>query len=324
MTRRIGNALSNPRLLRDAKTSLTVAALCAAGGLAPGATSAQAVADSIALRARIDAYRTVWNRHDASAVAAFFSENADLMMGNQPEAVGRQAIQNSWRDYFSHQEPERHLTLNIESLRFVAADVAVVNVATTTGGRDQEGRALPSRRFRGEWVVHRQSDEWLISAMRGQPTERDSVVLKASLTATEELRPGVRAFVDAYEDALNTHDASAVSALYRDDADIVVRNSPITHGRQAILAWWRGYFAEPRPYRALFIVRDIRMVTSDVALINLIATGASVESTVQPAPVRYARATWLLARDDEDAGWLLTALWVLPSEEDNIIRRGGH
>ena len=323
MTRRRGSGLSNRRFLRALKPWLSALALCAAGGLAPGTTSAQTGADSVALRARIDAYRIAWNSHDASAVAAFFSESADLVMGNQPEAVGRQAIQDSWRDYFSNQEPERHLTLDVQSVRFVAADVAVVNVATTTGGRDQQDRALPSRRFRGAWVVHRQSGEWLISAMRGEPTERDRVVLNESLAATEELRPGIRAFVDAYEDAFNSHVASAVSAFYRDDADIIVRNGPVTHGRQAIQAWWQSYFAEARPYRALYIVRDIRMVTSNVALINFIVTGAAVESTSQPVPVRYTRATWLLAREGESSGWLITAVWVLPSEEDDIIRGGG-
>jgi uncharacterized protein (TIGR02246 family) len=323
MAHRMRNTLSRPRLLRDARTWLTVLALCAAGGLAPGATSAQTAADSAAVRARIDAYSTVWNGHDAAAVAAFFSEGADFTMGNQPKAVGRQRIQDFWRSYFSHQEPERHLTLDVESLRFVAAGVAVVHVATTTGGRDQEGRALLSRRFRGQWVVHRQSGEWMISAMRGEPTEQDSVVLNVSPTAAEELRPTIRAFVDEYQDVLNTHDAAAVSAFYGDDADIIVRNSPITHGRQAIMAWWRAYFAEPRPYRAVFIVKDIRMITPDVALINIIATGAPLEPTVQPPPPRYARATWLVAREHQGARWLLTALWVLPSKEDNVIRRSG-
>ncbi len=302
---------------------MTVLGLCAAGGLAPGATSAQAATDSVALRARIDAYRTVWNTHDASAVSAFFSENADFVMGNQPEAVGRQAIQDWWRDYFSNQEPERHLTLDVQSVRFVAADVAVVNVTTTTGGRDQERRALVSRRFRGAWVVRRQSGEWLISAMRGEPTEQDRVVLNESLAATEALRPGIRAFVDAYEDAFNSHDASAVSAFYRDDAELIVRNGPLTEGRQAIQDWWKRYFSEPRPYRAIYVVKDVRVVTPDVALVNFVVTGAADAPTAQPMPVRYTRATWLLARQGEGAAWFITAVWVLPSEEDDIVRGGG-
>jgi hypothetical protein len=73
----------------------------------------------------------------------------------------------------------------------------------------------------------------------------------------------------------------------------------------------------------VFIVKDIRMITPDVALINIIATGAPLEPTVQPPPPRYARATWLVAREHQGARWLLTALWVLPSKEDNVIRRSG-
>lgn len=323
MTRSLGGVLPSPEPHRAGKAWLTALALCTAAGVVPGSTWAQTAADSAALRGHIDAYKTAWNSHDASALSAFFNDRADLVMGNQPEAVGRQAIETWWRDYFSNQEPERRLTLDVQSVRFVAPDVAVVNVTTTTGGRDQNGRALLSRRFRGAWVVHRQRGEWLISAMRGEPTEQDQVVLNEAPAVTEELRPEIRAFVDAYEDAFNSHVASAVSAFYGDDADIIVRNGPVTHGREAIQAWWRTYFAEPRPYRAVYIIDDIRLVTSDVALINFTVTGAAVGPTAQPVPARYTRATWLLLRGGADDGWLITAVWVLPSREDDIIRASG-
>jgi hypothetical protein len=65
------------------------------------------------------------------------------------------------------------------------------------------------------------------------------------------------------------------------------------------------------------------MVTSAVALINFIVTGAAVETTAQPMPVRHTRATWLLAHEGDGAAWLITAVWVLPSEEDDITRGGG-
>ena len=304
---------------------MAVLAASAVAALAPGVIGAQTKEDSLAVGARIDAYRAAWNTHDASAVAAFFTEDADFVMGNQPAAVGRRAIRDWWSDYFSVQEPERHLTLEVNSARFVAADVAVVNVTTTTGGRDRQGRDLLDRRFRGAWVVQRQSGEWMISAMRGVPTEQDRVVLNASPAVTEELKPEIRAFIDAYEDAFNSHEPSAVSAFYTDDADIIVRNGPIAHGRQAINDWWGSYFAEARPYRALLIVKDIRMVTLNVALINIVATGPPAEVAPQGAPVRYvrryARATWLLARAGDR--WLIAALWVLPSEDDRITRGGG-
>jgi uncharacterized protein (TIGR02246 family) len=302
-----------------------VFAASAVAALAPGVIEAQTYEDSIAVGARIGAYRAAWNAHDPSAVAAFFTQDADLVMGNQPAAVGRQAIRDWWSDYFSVQEPERHLTIDVNAARFVAADVAVVNVTTTTGGRDEQGQDLLARRFRGTWVVQRQSGEWMISAMRGMPTEQDRVVLNASPAVTEELRPEIRAFIDAYGDAFNTHDPSAVSAFYTDDADIIVRNGPVTHGRQAINDWWGSYFAEARPYRVILIVKDIRMVTLNVALINIVATGPATEVAPQGVPVgyvpRYARATWLLVRGEDR--WLIAALWVLPSEDDRIIRGGG-
>lgn len=303
-------------------TAFTALAASAAATLVPTVMSAQApAADSVAVAARIDAYTIAWNTHDPSAVAAFFTEDADFVMGNQPAAVGRPAIQESWSAYFSNQEPERHLTLDVHSVRLVAADVALVDVATTTGGRDHQGRDLLARRFRGTWVLHRQSGEWLISAMLGLPTEEDRVVLNASLGATEALRPRIRAFIDAYEDAVNSREASAVGAFYTNDADFIRRNGPVVHGREAIQDWWQTFFSEATPYRAIFITDDIRMITPDVARINVIVTGATEQPEARQVPVRYARTTWVVAR--EEGEWLITAQRVLPSEDDRLIRGGG-
>ncbi len=309
-------------LLRGAWMPAVALAASALATLVPDVMAAQTAEDSAAVAARIDAYRTAWDTHDASAVAAFFTEDADFVMGNQPAAVGRPAIREWWSGYFSHQEPERHLVLDVGSIRFATADVAVVDVATTTGGRDRQGQDLLARRFRGTWFVHRQRGAWLISAMRGLPAEEDRVVLNASVAATEEIRPEIRAFVDAYEDAFNHHDPAAVSAFYGGDADIVVRNGPVTRGRRAIEAWWTSYFSQPRPYRAVLVLKDARMITPNVALINVIGTGLPDEPALRRAPTRYARATWLLARQ-EDGGWIITALRVLPSEDDQIIRGSG-
>lgn len=281
----------------------------------PMAAAGQAVEDSAAIRGRMEAYLGVWDAHDAAALGAFFAEDADVVMGNQPGARGRQEIQDWWQTYFERQEPERRLELDLGPLRFLAPDVAIITVTTTTGGRDGQGRDLPARRFRGTWLWQRQSDGWLISAMRGLPLQEDRVVLSASFEATEALRPDIRGFVAAYEDALNTRDPDTVSAFYRDDAEIIVRNSPVVSGRGAIHAWWRTYFGEPRPYRALLIVDEIRIVAPNVALLNITATDD------QPIPVRYARATWVLTR--EAGEWRIAQLLVLPGKDDRIIRSGG-
>lgn len=284
------------------------------------ATAAQESADAAAIRARIDVYLDAWDAHDASRLATLYTDDADVVMGTAAAAHGPEAIRDLWGAYFAQQEPERHLTLDVSPIHFVADGVAMITVATTTGGRDSRGEELVQRYFRGTWLWRRQGGEWRIAAMRGLPTERDRVTLNASAAAAERLKPDVRAFVASYEDAFNRHDPSAVSAMYRDDAELIVRNSPVMRGRRAIEEWWRTYFAEPRPYRALFVIDEMRAIAPDVVLLNVTGTGYVASSTDERPPLRYARATWIVVRDAGE--WRIAALWVLPSEDDVIIRSG--
>ena len=287
---------------------------------------AQTVADSASVYEFVEAYQHTFNTHDPAALAAFFTEDADFLMFTLPEIHGRQAIENFWRRYwqsdFNKQEPERRGTFILNSFRFLANDVAIANIESITGGKDSLGVELQTRKARGTWVLHRQSGDWLISAIRGMPTEEDSVVLTASLKTAEYLRPHIRAFVDAYEDAFNSHDPSAVSAFFRNDADIIVRDSPRIQGKQAIQNWWHAYFSKPRLYRALFIIDDIRTINDDVAQVNFTVTGAISGTENEPRPLRQTRAMWVLVR--EAGQWRIAALRVMPSEEDRVIRGGSN
>jgi uncharacterized protein (TIGR02246 family) len=295
---------------------------------------AQTVDDSASVYKFVEAYQHTINTHDPAALAAFFTEDADLMMFNLPGVHGRQAIENWWRDVwqskFNRQEPGRKGTIIPNSVRFLASDVALVNIETRTGGKDSMGVELDTRKARGTWLLHRQKGNWLISSILGMPTEKDSVELIRSLKASESLKPQIRAFVSAYEEAFNTHDPAAISAFYTNDADIVVRNSPLIHGRSAILKWWHAYFAQLRPQsldrnrwfesmRTILIINKIRMITHDVALINITATAAARQTDTEPPPIRYARATWVIVHKESE--WLITSLRVLPSEEDRVFRR---
>jgi uncharacterized protein (TIGR02246 family) len=299
-----------------------------------GTTAAQTGEDSASVYKFVEAYQHTINTHDPVALAAFFTEDADLMMFNLPGVHGRQAIENWWRDVwqskFNRQEPGRKGKIILKSVRFMADDVALANIETKTGGRDSMGVELHIRRARGTWLLHRRNGNWLISSIVGMPTERDSIELIRSLKASESLKPQIRAFVSTYEEAFNTHDPAAISAFYTNDADIVVRNSPLIHGRSAILKWWRAYFAQLRPQsldrnrwfesmRTILIINKIRMINHNVALINITATAAARQTDTEPPPIRYARATWVIVR--EGSKWLIASLRVLPGEEDRIIRR---
>lgn len=280
---------------------------------------AQVPSDSAAIRARVAGYLEAWNARDLKGLGSLFAVDADFAMGNVARVHGRTAIERWWQDYFRQQEPERRLRLDIRSLRLLATDAASMSVTSITGGVDAEGRELLERRFRGVWLWHRDGDEWRIAAMRGLPLEEDEVVLNASVEAWETLRPDIRGFVAAYEEALDTRDPEAVSSFYRDDAELTVRDSPTVSGRPAIHDWWRSYFDQARPYRALLIIESVRLITPRVALVNVIGSGASPQGAdAAPQAVRYTRATWVLTREDD--GWKIAELLVLPSEFDEIVR----
>jgi uncharacterized protein (TIGR02246 family) len=284
----------------------------------PDVARAQVVADPADVSGYVGAYQAVFDTRDPVAVAAFFSEDADLVPGNLPALHGRGAIEAWWRTYFERQEPERRGRFDVTSARLLTPDVALVNLATSTGGRGLGGEALPVRKARATWLLRRHGSRWLIEAARAMPTEKDRVELMPSLEAAESLRPGLRALVAAYEDTYDRHDPEGLTAFYRDDADIIVRNSPVIHGTQAIREFWRTYFSQPRPFRVLLIIDEIKMLSDNVALLNFTATGATSEAMDQLLPVRRARATWVVVREDGD--WLIAALRVLPSKDDRVIR----
>ncbi len=144
--------------------------------LTPVGESAQhAAADEALTRVRpqVDAYERAWNSHDAGAVAAFFTHDADMVMGNGPRIEGREAIAEWWARYFSAISGNRVVTIELESLRLLSPHVALVNVNTLTAARDGNEEELPARRARGTWILTAQDDQWLISALRGLPAEGD-------------------------------------------------------------------------------------------------------------------------------------------------------
>lgn len=169
-------SLWSGRILMPPATMVAAVALLAT---LPGTVAAQTPDDSVGVRALVEAYRTTWDRHDASALGMFFTPDADMIMGTDPVAGGRTAIQGWWRGYFERQEPEREIAIDVETFRFITPDVAVLNATTTTGGRSAQGEQLRARRARGTWVVVRDGGTWRIATMRGMPTEQDQIIRRS-------------------------------------------------------------------------------------------------------------------------------------------------
>jgi uncharacterized protein (TIGR02246 family) len=146
-------------------------AILVSGGEAGEQTASEK--SSTDVRAQVQAYGRAWNSHDGSAVAAFYTHDADMVMGNGPRIEGREAIAAWWARYFSAISDSRAGTFQVESLRLLAPDVALANVATLTSGRGDDDEELPARRARGTWILTAKDGKWLISALRGLPAEGD-------------------------------------------------------------------------------------------------------------------------------------------------------
>ncbi|MEJ2757762.1 MAG: SgcJ/EcaC family oxidoreductase [Anaerolineales bacterium] len=123
------------------------------------------------LNDRVEAYQQAWNTHQASAVAAFFTPDADMIIGNGPRFVGREAIQNSWEGYFDKIAATRQGTFTVETYKMLTPDVAILNIHSTTFGHDAAGQEMPTRLARGTWVMVWRAGDWWISALRALPEQ---------------------------------------------------------------------------------------------------------------------------------------------------------
>jgi uncharacterized protein (TIGR02246 family) len=127
---------------------------------------------SQALRNRVQAFQTAWNAHDGAAVAAFFTDDADQIMGDGPTTRGLPALQQWWRDRFTIMEPGRRITLTVSSLRLAGPDVGVIDTLAATGGSSAPGQELSTSTDRGTWVVVQRGGQWLIAALRVYPAAK--------------------------------------------------------------------------------------------------------------------------------------------------------
>lgn len=119
----------------------------------------------------LEAYTATWNTHDGDALAALFTDDADLIMGNLPRIDGRDAIGGWWNTYFSGINESREGEFELLSLRDIAPGVRLVNVGSKTFGANGNEEEFETRLARGTWVLVRRNETWLIAAMRGMPAE---------------------------------------------------------------------------------------------------------------------------------------------------------
>jgi uncharacterized protein (TIGR02246 family) len=146
------------------RTTIGLCALLAAPLSAQPAPS-RAV-DEAAVREVVRKYVNARELRDAAAIEALFTPDADQLTTSGEWRRGRDAIVPG--TLASSQRNPGTRAITVETVRFLAPDVAVVDGPYNIGGGD----GAPLRRMRTTIVLKREADGWRIAAIRNMvPTQ---------------------------------------------------------------------------------------------------------------------------------------------------------
>jgi uncharacterized protein (TIGR02246 family) len=114
-----------------------------------------------AIRERVEAYVAAYNKHDAAALAELWADDAVYLNHNTGESVqGRPAIAAMFEEMFKAGEAD-HLSVAVDSIRLVTADVAIEDGKAHLAPAD--GEPIPS----SYTAVHVKKDgKWYLTSVR--------------------------------------------------------------------------------------------------------------------------------------------------------------
>ena len=122
--------------------------------------------DEPALRAVVDQFMDAWNRHDANAFAAVFSEDADFTNWRGTGASGRSKIEEFHAPMFATVFSKSHQEYTDIKSRLLRPDIAAVDVHwKMTGMTDRQGNPLPAREGLLNFVMAKNGGRWEVVVM---------------------------------------------------------------------------------------------------------------------------------------------------------------
>ena len=128
---------------------------------APPAVDPKRAADVEAIKKAGQEYMKVFEKGDAKALAAFWTEGGEFTAEDGSVLRGRAAIEKSYADLFAKKEV-RKVDMHIDALRFPSNDTAIVDA--TLRRRNAEGETVSS-----SWthtLLVREGGQWRIAVVR--------------------------------------------------------------------------------------------------------------------------------------------------------------
>jgi uncharacterized protein (TIGR02246 family) len=145
-----------PVLVRLLPPCLLLAAVLVAAG--PAAAQAPA-SDDAAVRALVKTYSAAREKGDVAALTALFTADADQLVSSGEWRRGREAVVTG--SLASSQQTQGTRTLTIETVRMIAANVAIADsrydIAQANG---------TTRRMWASWLVVKDGTGWKIAGIR--------------------------------------------------------------------------------------------------------------------------------------------------------------
>jgi uncharacterized protein (TIGR02246 family) len=121
-------------------------------------------ADSAAIKQCVASWEDAWNRHDAHATAMAYVEDGDFSNTTGVPSHGWKELEAHYDEIFTTFLKDAHRTDTVRSIRFLAPDVASVDIDwQMTGAKTRDGKDIPVRKGLLTWIVTKHNGEWKIA-----------------------------------------------------------------------------------------------------------------------------------------------------------------
>ena len=139
----------------------------------------QSAAEIAAIRAESEAFVAAFNKGDAKAVAALWTEDGEYIDDTGRRFAGREAIEKGYAEYFAG-NPNTKIQITIDSLRLLSDDAAIEDGRAVTDP-PADGAAGFSKytsthvKVDGKWLMASVRDTWVETPPQGLECRRSGV-----------------------------------------------------------------------------------------------------------------------------------------------------
>lgn len=130
---------------------------------APGSRAQMAAnrdADSAAIKQSVASFVDTWNSHDAHGVALRYVEDGDFSSVKGEPSHGRKELEEHYNTIFSTFLKNARTTDTVRSIRFLAPDIASVDLDWLVNEPSAPGGVL--RKGLLTWIMSKRNGQWMI------------------------------------------------------------------------------------------------------------------------------------------------------------------